>query len=249
MKLCMFSPKDANLERGWPGRVDGDRVVQLAAQTLEAFFTGGGGAREHAEYELDEVDLRAPVLHPPSVRVFSAFERHETPFFSYRNTAPVYGQDDRIAYPKGTSELDYGLGIAAVIGADGVIGGLTLANDWTARDLERAERGAGFGPSKSKDFALSIGPLVVTPDELEGDDGAAVARVNGEERARCELGGLAYSWQELAAHAGRNTVLRPGDLLVCSSGGDHGAWLQPGDVVELELAGVGTLRNTVGVPA
>ncbi len=82
----MFSPQEADLERGWPGRVDGDRVVQLAAQTLEAFFTGGGGAREHAEYPLADVEFRPPVLHPPSVRVFAAFERHEPPFFSFRNT-------------------------------------------------------------------------------------------------------------------------------------------------------------------
>ena len=72
-----------------------------------------------------------------------------------------------------------------------------------------------------------------------------VARVNGEERARCELGALAYTWAELAAHAARNTVLRPGDLLVCSSGAGGGPWLEPGDVVELELEGVGVLRNTV----
>ena len=72
----MFSPKGDNLERGWPGRVDGDRVVQLAAQTLQSFFTGGGQAREHAEYPLAEVDLRPPVLHPPSVRDFYAFEQH-----------------------------------------------------------------------------------------------------------------------------------------------------------------------------
>ena len=72
----MFSPKGENLKRGWPGRVDGDRVVQLAAQTLQSFFAGGGKAREHAEYALDDVDLRPPVLYPPSVRDFYAFEQH-----------------------------------------------------------------------------------------------------------------------------------------------------------------------------
>jgi hypothetical protein len=72
----MFSPKGRGLERGWPGRIEGDRVVQLAAQTLQSFFTGGGQAREHAEYRLDDVDLRPPVLHPPSVRDFYAFEQH-----------------------------------------------------------------------------------------------------------------------------------------------------------------------------
>jgi len=245
----MFSPKDADLERGWPGRVDGDRVVQLAAQTLEAFFTGGGGAREHAEYRLDDIEFRPPILHPPSVRVFAAFQRHEAPFFSFRNTAPIFGHEDGIPYPEGTRELDYGLGIAAVIGADGAIGGLTLANDWTARDLERAERKAGFGPSKSKDFALSIGPLLVTPDELTDAASAMIARVNGEERLGGELGELAYSWQELADHAARNTVLRPGDLLVCSSGGSAGPWLEAGDMVELELAGIGVLRNRISTPA
>ena len=66
----MFSPKGMNLERGWPGRVDGDRVIQLAAQTLQVYFTAGGALREHAEYALADVDLRAPVLHPPGIRIF-----------------------------------------------------------------------------------------------------------------------------------------------------------------------------------
>jgi 2-keto-4-pentenoate hydratase/2-oxohepta-3-ene-1,7-dioic acid hydratase in catechol pathway len=240
----MFTPKEMALERGWPGRIDGDRVIQLAAQTLEAFWTGGGGAREHAEYPLAEVDLRPPVLHPPSVRVFDAFDRREQPFFSFRNTAPIYGPEEEVPYPEGTEELDFGLGVAAVIGADGAIGGFTLANDWTARDLERAERASGFGPSKSKDFALTIGPAVVTPDELEGAGTAMVTRVNGDERARADRAKLAWSWEELVEHAARNTVLRPGDLLVCSAPG-AGSALAPGDVVELEVDGIGTLTSAL----
>ena len=70
MRLCMFTPAGQELERGWPGRIEGDNVVQLAAQTLQSFFTGGSAAREHAEYPLDDVLLRAPVLEPPAVRVF-----------------------------------------------------------------------------------------------------------------------------------------------------------------------------------
>jgi fumarylacetoacetate (FAA) hydrolase len=240
----MFSPRGAELERGWPGRVDGDHVVQLAAQTLEAFFTGGGGAREHAEYPLAEVELRPPVLRPQSVRVFSALERSDPPYFSFRNTGPVFGHEDDVPYPGGTDELDVGLAVAAVVGADGAIGGVTLANDWTARDLERAERKSGFGPSKSKDFALSIGPVLVTPDEL-ATDGVVVARVNGEERARLDLKHLAYGWAELASHARRNTLLRPGELLVCSAAGGGPPWLRPGDVVEVDHAGIGVLRNRV----
>jgi fumarylacetoacetate (FAA) hydrolase len=240
----MFSPRGAELERGWPGRVDGDRVVQLAAQTLEAFFTGGGGAREHAEYPLAEVELRPPVLRPQSVRVFSAVERSDQPYFSFRNTGPIFGHEDEVPYPAGTDELDVGLAVAAVVGADGAIGGVTLANDWTARDLERVERESGFGPSKSKDFALSIGPVLVTPDEL-GDGGGAVARVNGEERARLDLGGLVYEWGELVEHAGRNTRLRPGELLVCSAASGGPPWVRSGDVVDLSHAAIGVLRNRV----
>ena len=70
MRLCMFSPAEDDLKRGWPGRIEGDRVVQLAAQTLQSFFTGGSAAREHAEYPLADVLLRAPVLEPPAVRLF-----------------------------------------------------------------------------------------------------------------------------------------------------------------------------------
>ncbi len=241
----MFSPKGAELERGWPGRIDGDRVVQLAAQTLQAFFTGGGSAREHAEYSLDDVELRAPVLHPSNVRLFADFEPHDPPCFSFRNTAQIVGPGEHVGYPDGTRELDYGLGIAAVVGAEGAIGGFTIANDWTARDLERAELATGFGPSKSKDFALSLGPVVLSADELTGTDGAIVARVNGEDRGHVELGRLAHSWQELADHAARNTILRAGDLLVCSASGREGPWLEPGDSVELELEAIGVLQNRI----
>jgi fumarylacetoacetate (FAA) hydrolase len=240
----MFSPKGMDLPRGWPGRIDGDEIVQLAAQTLQAFFTGGGGAREHAVYALADCDLLPPVLQPPSVRVFLPFERQETPYFSFRNTAPIFGPEAEIAYPEGTNELDYGLAVAAVIGAGGAIGGFTVANDWTARDLARAEREAGFGPSKSKDFAFSIGPVLVTPDELAGT--TIVARVNGAERCGTDLRELVHPWSELVAQAGRNSTLRPGDLLVAATSGGAGPPLQPGDLVELEADGIGVLRNRIG---
>ena len=71
----MFHPNDNPLERGWVGRIDGDRVLHLAAQTLQSFFLGGGGAREHAEYALAEVTLLVPVQYPPTVRVFDGRRR------------------------------------------------------------------------------------------------------------------------------------------------------------------------------
>jgi fumarylacetoacetate (FAA) hydrolase len=271
MRLCMFRPLDRDLPRGWPGRVEGDRVIQLAAQTLQSFFTGGGQAREHAEYRLDEVRLLPPVMRPPSIRDFYAFEEHvrrardlrnagpppqewyDIPVFYFSNPAAVYGPEDAIPFPDGVEELDYELELAAVIGADGVIGGFTVMNDWSARDLQRAEMTVGLGPAKGKDFATSLGPVLVTVDELDGSGAEMVARVNGEERSRGNSRDMHHSWQAIVAHAARNTRLVPGDVLGSGTVGsgcilEHGdgRWLGPGDVVELEIEGNGVLRNTIG---
>ena len=269
----MFSPRERHLVRGWPGRIDGDRVVQLAAQTLQSFFTGGGTAREHAEYALDDVELRPPVLHPPSVRDFYAFEAHvrnarakrgldvppewyEQPVFYFSNPAVIYGPEDDVPYPEETSELDYELEVAAVVGAHGRIGGFTIMNDWSARDVQRLEMKVGLGPAKGKDFATSLGPIVVTPDEFDGSEAEMVARVNGEERSRGNLRDLHWGWDRLVDQAARNTHLCAGDVLGSGTVGtgcilEHGdgRWLQPGDVVELEVEGLGVLRNRVAEPS
>jgi fumarylacetoacetate (FAA) hydrolase len=265
----MFTPKELDLERGWPGRIEGDRVVQLAAQTLQSFFTGGGQAREHAEYPLAEVSLRAPVLHPPAVRDFYSFEQHvraaralrglevppewyEQPVFYFSNPAAICGPEEEVPYPEGTAELDYELEVAAIVGLDGQIGGFTVMNDWSARDLQRAEVKVGLGPAKGKDFATSLGPVVVTPDEFDGSSGTMIARVNDEERSRGELGDMLFSWAQLVERAALNTRLLPGDVLGSGTVGtgcilEHGdeRWLQPGDVVELEVEGIGVLRNRI----
>ena len=131
MKLCMFTPRELQLERGWPGIIQDGTVVQVAAQTLQSFFTGGGTARHHAEFPLDEVELRPPVLHPPAVRDFYAFEQHvrtararrglevppewyELPVFYFSNPAAIYGPESEIPFPEGTEELDYELEVAGI---------------------------------------------------------------------------------------------------------------------------------------
>jgi fumarylacetoacetate (FAA) hydrolase len=267
----MFTPTARDL-RGWLGRIEGDRVIHLAAQNLQAFFTGGGSAREHDDYALDEVRLLAPVQRPPSVRDFYAFEEHvrnaarvtgrpgvpdewyELPVFYFSNPAAIYGPDDEVPYPGGSNELDYELEVAAVVGANGAIGGFTIMNDWSARDLQRKEMAVRLGPAKGKDFATSLGPVVVTPDELGDLRLEMVARVNGEERSRGNLGDMYHSWETIVARAAANTELIPGDVIGSGTVGtgcilEHGdgRWLQPGDVVELEVEGIGVLRNTVGV--
>ncbi len=265
----MFSPREMELERGWPGRVEGDRVIQLAAQTLQSFFSGGGQAREHAEYPLAEVVLRPPVLRPPAVRDFYAFEQHvrtaresrgyevpaewyEQPVFYFSNPSAIFGPEDEIPYPGGSEELDYELEAAAIIGAEGRIAGFTVMNDWSARDLQRREMKVGLGPAKGKDFATSLGPVVVTPDEFDGGSAVMTARVNGEERSRGQLADMHFSWQQIVDHAAQNTRLYPGDVLGSGTVGtgcilEHGdgRWLRRGDVVELEVEGIGVLRNTV----
>jgi fumarylacetoacetate (FAA) hydrolase len=265
----MFTPRELQLERGWPGIIEGETVIQVAAQTLQAFFTGGGTTRRHAEYALAEVDLRAPVLHPPSVRDFYAFEQHvrtarasrgqdvpsewfELPVFYFSNPAAIYGPGDDVPHPPDTKELDYELELAAIIGAGAQIAGFTVMNDWSARDLQRAEMKIGLGPAKGKDFATSLGPVVVTRDEFDGTSGTMIARVNGEERSRGDVGDMHHSWDAIVAHAARNTRLRAGDVLGSGTVGtgcilEHGdgRWLQRGDVVELEIEGIGILRNRV----
>jgi fumarylacetoacetate (FAA) hydrolase len=265
----MFTPKELALERGWPGRIEGDRVVQLAAQTLQSFFTGGGHAREHADYSVADVDLRPPVLYPPSVRDFMAFEAHvkrtranrglpvppewyEIPVFYFSNPAAIYGPGDEVPYPAESEALDYELEVAAVIGADGAIGGFTVMNDWSARDLQLREMKVGLGPAKGKDFATSLGPVLVTADELGDLRLEMTARVNGEERSRGNLGDIHWPFEELAAHAAESTRLLPGDVLGSGTVGtgcilEHGdgRWLRPGDEVELEVEGIGVLVNRV----
>jgi hypothetical protein len=198
----MFSPVDLDLERGWPGRIDGDRVIQLAAQTLQSFFTGGGRAREHAEYALAEVVLRAPVLHPPSVRIFDDGD------FRFANPAAIVGPGDAVRIPEGADEIRPVLRRAAVIGADGAVGGFTLMNDWVA---------PGLAGAKAHDFAISLGPFVVT-DAVE------------------DLG-------DLVAYAARNTRLLPGDVIAAP--GEAQEPVRAGDVVELSLPPFDRLRNVV----
>lgn len=175
MKLCMFSPRDQDLERGWPGRIDGESVIQLAAQTLQAFFTGGGQAREHAEYPLVDVVFRAPVLHPPSVRIFD-----DVGDFAFANPAAIKAVDEEPGVP-GAEQVER---VAAIIGSGGAIAGFTPLVEWVAPQLYGA---------KQRDFALTLGPLVTTPDE---DTPPGV------------------EWERLVGHAAENTELFPGDLIV-----------------------------------
>ena len=228
MRLCMFHPDVQPMERGWVGRVDGDRVLHLAAQTLQAFFLGGGGAREHAEYRLDEVTLLVPVLYPPAVRIFDG----DT--FAFANPAAVRGPGAQITAPAAAEQLAVGPRVAAVIGADGQIGGFSCYAEVRAPGLRRP---------KDSDFGSALGPVVVTPDELAAGSPKLLVRVDGEEQLRGDLGD--FDWGAARTLAASGTRLRTGDVLVSPAAG--AVELEPGADVEIEVPAIGVL--TLGVSA
>jgi Rv2993c-like, N-terminal len=225
MRLCMFHPIGHPMERGWVGRVDGDRVVQLAAQTLQSFFTGGGAAREHAEYPLDEVQLLAPILHPPSVRLFD-----EQDGCAFANPAAIVGPGAEIESAQEPLALVPRL--AAVIGAEGALAAFTILAEW--RDPARR-------PPKDRDFALGLGPVAVTPDELDRDTRPIVTRVDGAERAVGAFTG--FDWQAAVSLAAEGTKLYPGDL-IAGPGAAEVADLSPGPV-EIDVDRIGVLAQRV----
>jgi len=233
--------------------------------------------------------MRYPLPPVASVRDFYAFEEHvktcrghrglgmapewyEVPVFYFSNPAGVIGHEAEVFAPRESRALDYELELACVIGVEcrdlptddramEAVAGFTVMNDWSARDLQRVEMAAGLGPSKGKDFATSLGPDLVTLDELSDRyrDGRLhlemTAAVNGRLLSRGDAGSMFWTWPQLLAHASRDATLRPGDVLGSGTVGTGcileltpeavGGWLKPGDVVELTVERLGTLRNRV----
>lgn len=267
---------------GWP---EGERCYRRLLELSEAQL-------RPAALSPDSPDWLPPVLRPPSFRDFYAFEAHvanarrkrglemipewyESPVFYFSNTAAILGPNDPVRKPQGTEMLDYELELAVVIGkagrdipveeADGYIAGFTILNDWSARDIQRREMKVGLGPAKGKDFASSLGPYLLTPDELEDRvlpdrvrgkryDLTMTARVNGKEYSRGNAREMHWTFAELIAKASENTVVLPGDLIGSGTVGTgcivefpEGTypWLQPGDVVELEIERLGILRSRI----
>jgi len=198
-------------------------------------------------------------------------EWYEVPAFYYTNPNAVFGPDEAIPYPKYTQELDFELEIACVVGkpgrdlvaeqAEDYIFGFTIMNDWSARDVQRKEMKM-LGPAKAKDFATSLGPWVVTLDSLRdratGRPGVydleMTARINGREVSHGNFKDIHYSFGDMLERASADAFVMPGDVIGSGTVGtgclleltkNQGPWLQPGDVVELEIERLGVLRNRV----
>ncbi len=242
-----------------------------------------------ASLSLDQIIWLPPVYPCPSFRDFYAFEQHvktargrrglemvpewyEAPVFYFSNADALLGHGAEVAPPPDGEWLDFELEVAAVMGRHGRdipveqaeqhIAGYTVLNDWSARDIQRQEMKVGLGPAKGKDFATSVGPALVTPDELEphrsgkGYKLQMTARVNGRELSRGSWDTITFSFAEMIARASRGVWLKPGDLIGSGTVGtgcilelgpeNTGGWLKPGDEVELEIEQLGVLCNRVG---
>jgi 2-keto-4-pentenoate hydratase/2-oxohepta-3-ene-1,7-dioic acid hydratase in catechol pathway len=232
-----------------------------------------------------------PPVEAPTVRDFVAFEEHvegvvrsvsgdagvapewyEAPTFYFTNPYALVGAHDDVAVPPGCSSLDFELEVAAVIGRVGEdlgpedardrIAGYTVLNDWSARDLQRREMKVNLGPCKGKDFASTLGPVLVTADEFVPDADGFLAlemtvAVNGTGIGRDLLSNMGWPFDELVAYASRGTQVRPGDVLGSGTCGNGGClaelWgrgrdippLRPGDVVTMTVEGIGTIENRI----
>jgi 2-keto-4-pentenoate hydratase/2-oxohepta-3-ene-1,7-dioic acid hydratase in catechol pathway len=233
----------------------------------------------------DEAVLLAPVPVPPSIRDFMAFEEHvvtsmraigqelhpdwyEIPVFYFTNPAAVLGPRDDVPISPGCAAFDYELEVAAVVGTAGSdldpdeaqahIAGYTILCDWSARDLQMREMRLGLGPAKGKDTATSLGPYLVTPDELGDLDLAMSASVNGAPYSVGRLSDLYWGFGQLLAYASRGTRLVPGDVIGSGTvgtgcilelsrvhGEDRYPYLQAGDRVRLEVEKLGAIDARV----
>ena len=228
MKLCMFHPADTPMERGWVGRIEGDEVVHLASQTLQHLFTGGGSARDHARYPLSDVELVVPLASPPSVRVFD-----DAGSFEFANPAALLGPGTHVNPPPGTTRLAVDVGLAGLVGLEAVVAVSPVAR----------VRAPQLPPPKDRDFAVVLGPWFTTMDEAAPAPAVTVDFGDAPRPAATKQ----FDWEAARAFAGRNTLLRVGDLLLSSPAAV--VEMQAGAAVTIEVEGQGTLTFATTRPA
>jgi 2-keto-4-pentenoate hydratase/2-oxohepta-3-ene-1,7-dioic acid hydratase in catechol pathway len=275
------------------GILEGDNVLSLRARSTVESLLNSDTVQAESSQRLDEVygRLLSPVEYPPSIRDFMSFEEHvvtsmtalnrsvdpvwyEQPVFYFSNPAAVIGPNDDVCIAPGSGAFDFELEIAAVIGrsgrdidvenAEAHIGAYALMSDWSARDLQEQEMKVGLGPAKGKDTATTIGPYLVTPDELEpyrqarGYDVELSVDVNGRRYSQGNWATIHWSFAQMIAYASRGTTLRPGDVIgsgtvgtgcILELGRVHGfdkfPYLVPGDVITVNGGPLGTFTQTI----
>ena len=220
-------------------------------------------------------------LDPPVMRDCLAFEQHlrnsflkimpevpeqyyEMPIYYKGNPLTLVGHEQEIPWPDYTQRMDYELELGFVIARSGkdltpkqakaYLFGVTIFNDFSARDIQLHEMKGMLGPAKGKDFATALGPWITTADEIDVHNLTMVARVNGQEWSRGSSSTIMWSIEEIIAYVSKCEGVQAGELIGSGTVGfgcglEHGKLLKPGDVVELEVEGIGVLRNKVGQPA
>ena len=228
---------------------------------------------------LDEVTFLAPVRTPNSLRDFLAFRDHvergaarrgtpvpeawdRIPVYYKGNRRSIIGPGDEVLWPSYTDKLDYECEVAAVVGRGGRdvpvedapdhVFGYTIMNDWSARDVQKDEMACWLGPAKAKDFATTLGPWLVTPDEWSPEDAHAMTvLVDGDVWSAGSTAGRRWTFGEMLAWVSRDEDLWPTDVLGSGTFGggcglDLDRWLRPGQVVTMTVDGLGSLTSTVG---
>ena len=271
--------------------------TEALAELVEGFASAGGPHDDDDDAVLAAADLAfgPPILRPPSFRDFYAFEQHvatmwqrrqseipeawyRLPIFYFSNTSEIRGPGDPVWAPAGSTELDFELEVGAIVDtpaynlpeerAGEAIGGYFVLNDWSARDLQRDESTVRLGPAKGKDFATTIGPWIVTPDELgprwaagaSAPDLGMTATVQGADGRSVEVtrgswASARYSFAQMLARASADVHVRAGDILGSGTVGTGcllevkdqtlGRWLEPGDVVTVAIDGIGEVQTPI----
>jgi 2-keto-4-pentenoate hydratase/2-oxohepta-3-ene-1,7-dioic acid hydratase in catechol pathway len=269
-------------------------VLGLVQAGRDALFAAGAQALIEADAVPLAGARLLPPLQPPSIRDFVAFEAHiegvvrsldglsavpevwyPRPAFYFTNPHALFGAHDDVPVPPLCQIFDFECEVGAVVGQAGTnlspaqarehIIGYTIFNDWSARDLQKPERELGLGFSKGKDSANTLGPFLVTADEVEhrrDDEGfldlTMTIELNGEQIGSDSLASMSWTFDELVAHASLGTWVQPGDVLgsgTCGTGCLAEIWgrrgertpppLSPGDLVTLSVEHLGTISNRV----
>lgn len=276
-----------------------DDVFQIAQAANKALEEGKGN---YKGMSFEEALILAPVPHPTSCRDGYAFRQHvasarrnrrvdmipefdQFPIFYFTNHNSVTGPGEIVCMPDHFEKLDFELEVSIVVckpgrnipaaEADDYIGGYMIMNDMSARGLQMEEMKLNLGPAKGKDFATIIGPMLVTPDELEPYKISAKENhvgnaynlgmkcwVNGEQVSEGNFGDMDWTFAEIIERCSYGVQLFPGDVIGSGTVGTgcflelNGTgkfndpnykeqWLQPGDVVEMEIEKLGRLKNTI----